>query len=300
MSDFLSRVASAPISWGVCEVPGWGTMLPSSRVLKEMSSLGFAATELGAPGFFPESAEGVTAELDTYGMTLLGAFTPFVFHQKSERETALASARDTAAFLKKAGATTLISSVVQDMDWSHPQPISQDEMSHMADMFNRVDDICEEFGLTQALHPHVQTMVETKDDISRVLEACDVGFCLDTGHMAFGGQDPVEFAREAFDRVRHVHLKDIRQDMTAAVLRREVSLMAATQAGIFTTLGAGDVDIAGVVQTLEAQGYRGWYVIEQDTAITDGVPLEGEGPLHQVSASLEYLTTIVAPTLEGV
>ena len=51
MSDFLSRVASAPISWGICEVPGWGAMLPTPRVLSEMSGLGLTATELGAPGF---------------------------------------------------------------------------------------------------------------------------------------------------------------------------------------------------------------------------------------------------------
>jgi len=207
-------------------------MLLSSRVLKEMSGLGFAATELGAPGFLPESADGITAELGSYGMTLLGAFTPFVFHQKPERESALGVARETAQFLQRAGATTLISSVVQDLGWSHPQPLSNNEMVHMAEMFDRVDDICQEFGLQQVLRPHVQTVVETKDDISRVLDACDVGFCLDTGHMAFGGQDPVEFARDAFDRVGHVHRKDIRLDMTAAGLRREISLMEATQAGI--------------------------------------------------------------------
>ena len=86
--------------------------------------------------------------------------------------------------------------------------------------------------------------------------------------------------------------------MVDPVLRREVTLMAATQAGIFTPLGQGDVDIMGVVQALEGAGYQGWYVIEQDTAITDGMPAEGDGPIHQITTSLEYLTTIVAPTLQ--
>jgi inosose dehydratase len=108
----------------------------------------------------------------------------------------------------------------------------------------------------------------------------------------------VQFAKDAMDRVGHVHLKDIRLDMVAPVLRREVSLMAATQAGIFTPLGQGDVDIMGVVQTLERAGYDGWYVIEQDTAITDGLPGEGEGPIHQVTTSMQYLVDTVAPTLE--
>lgn len=297
MSDFLSRVASAPISWGICEVPGWGAMLPKNRVLGEMASLGFTATELGAAGFLSEDPSELTAELDEYGMALLGGFTPVVLHDPSQRDATIASATATAKLFQQAGATKFVSSVVQDWDWSNPRALSIDEQRHMAEMLGVIDDICGEHGLQQVLHPHVQTLVETKDDISRVLDTCDVKFCLDTGHMAFGGQDPVEFAKDAFDRVGHVHLKDIRLEMVPAVLRREVSLMAATQAGVFTNLGAGDVDILGVVQTLEAGGYRGWYVIEQDTAITSGFPDEGEGPIEQVSASLKYLTDVVAPTL---
>jgi inosose dehydratase len=262
-----------------------------------MSSLGFTATELGAPGFLPEDGLDVQSELAKYGMTLLGGFTPVVLHDSSKRQETIDSARETAKLFQKAGATKFISSVVQDMDWSHPRALSNDEQKHMAEMLGVIDEICEEHGLQQVLHPHVQTLVETKDDISRVLDTCDVNFCLDTGHMAFGGQDPVQFAKDAMDRVGHVHLKDIRLDMTEAVLKREVSLMSATQAGLFTELGQGDVDIAGVVQTLESKGYRGWYVIEQDTALTSGLPVEGDGPIHQITASMRYLTDVVAPTL---
>jgi len=299
VSDFLSRVASAPISWGICEVPGWGEMMPSPRVLGEMSGLGFTATELGAPGFLPADPGDVKSELGNYNMSLLGAFTPVVIHDSAHRDEALASARAAARFLQRAGATKFISAPVLDMDWSIPRPLSSFEVTHMAEMFAIIDDICAEHGLEQVLHPHVQTLVETKDDISRVLDTCDVHFCLDTGHMAFGGQDPVEFAKDCMDRVGHVHLKDIRLDMVDPVLRREVTLMAATQAGIFTPLGQGDVDIRGVVQALEGAGYQGWYVIEQDTAIIGGLPEVGAGPIHQITTSLEYLTNTVAPTLKS-
>ena len=297
MSDFISRVASAPISWGICEVPDWGAMLPTDRVLGEMSGLGFTATELGAPGFLPDDPEELKEKLAEFGMTLLGGFTPVILHDAAERTATIESATATARLFQKAGATKFVSSVVQDMAWSNPRTLSSTEQKHMAEMFGIIDDICGEHGLQQVLHPHVQTLVETKDDISRVLDTCDVHFCLDTGHIAFGGQDPVEFAKTAFERVGHVHLKDIRLDMVAPVLRREVSLMAATQAGVFTPLGQGDVDILGVIQTLESSGYRGWYVIEQDTAITGAFPGDGKGPVEQVAASLKYLTDVVAPTL---
>jgi inosose dehydratase len=213
-------------------------------------------------------------------MTLLGGFTPVVLHDPSQRQATIDSATATARLFQQAGATKFVSAVVQDWDWAIPRPLTADEQRHMAEMFGVIDEICEEHGLQQVLHSHVQTLVETKDDINRVLDTCDVNFCLDTGHMAIGGQDPVAFAKEAMERVGHVHLKDVRLDMVPPVLRREVTLMAATQAGLFTPLGQGDVDILGVVQTLEAAGYRGWYVIEQDTAITEGLPPEGEGPIH--------------------
>ena len=299
MSDFLDRVASAPISWGICEVPGWGAMLPTARVLSEMAGLGMTATELGAPGFLPADPDEVKSQLASYGMTLMGGFTPVVLHDSSQREATIEGATASAALLQRAGATKFVSAVVQDMDWSIPRPLSVDEQKHMADMFHVIDEICDEHGLQQVLHSHVQTLVETKDDVNRVLDTCDVNWCLDTGHMAIGGVDPVQFAKESMERVGHVHLKDVRLDMAAPVLRRETTLMAATQAGLFTPLGQGDVDITGVVQALEAAGYSGWYVIEQDTAITDGLPPDGEGPINEVRTSMQYLTDVVAPALVG-
>jgi inosose dehydratase len=295
MKSFLDRVSSAPISWGICEVPGWGEMLPTDRVLSEMASLGFKATELGAPGFLPDDPQALKALLAKYGMTLIGGFTPLVLHNSSERQKTIDSAMATARLFQEAGATMFVSSIVQDMDWSYPEKLSTEEQKHMVDMFGVIDDICDEHGLKQVLHPHVQTLVETKDDINRVLDTCDVNFCLDTGHIALGGMDPVKFAKESFDRVGHVHLKDVNLAMGPAVLRREISLMQATQNGLFTPLGQGSVDILGVVEALEARGYQGRYVIEQDTAITDGMPAMGEGPLLQVTESMKYLIDVVAP-----
>ncbi len=299
MSTFLDRVASAPISWGICEVPGWGAMLPTPRVLAEMSGLGLPATELGAPGFLPTSPEDVRSTLADYDMTLIGGFTPVVLHDPAFRERSIAEARRVADLFQRAGATEFISAIVYDPDWSVPQPLDADERRHLMEMFGIIDEICAEYGLNQVLHSHVQTVVETKADIEMVYSGCDVSFCLDTGHMAIGGQDPVEFAREAFDRVGHVHLKDVNLALVPPVLAREKTLMAATQEGLFTPLGQGDVDISGVVEALESRGYRGWYVIEQDTALTDGLPAEGEGPIEQVVTSMDYLRDVVAPRVAG-
>ena len=298
MSDFLARVASAPISWGICEVPGWGAMLPTRRVLQEMSDLGFRTTELGAPGFLPQEPAELKSLLSDFGMTLSGGFTPIEPHEASRREATLAYARSAARLLADSGATLFISAAIMDSDWSVPRTLNAGEHRYMVETLALVDEICAEHGLVQVLHPHVQTLVETADDVNRILDVCDVKWCLDTGHLAIGGIDPVEFAKDVVERVGHVHLKDVRLDMVPAVLRRETSLKAATQAGLFTQLGHGDVDIVGVIQSLEAANYRGSYVIEQDMAIAGPMPEDGQGPALEVESSLTYLRNVVAPTLE--
>ena len=155
-------------------------------------------------------------------------------------------------------------------------------------------DIVGEYGMTQAMHPHLRTIVETRDDILRVLEVSDVGWTFDMGHMQIGGMDPMEFMDLAFDRIRHVHRKDVVMDRAMPVFRHEQSIMEGVQAGMFSNLGQGDVPIGDIVQTLEARGYDQWYVLEQDAAITTGEPEVGSGPFLDVQASIEYLRGIEA------
>lgn len=146
--------------------------------------------------------------------------------------------------------------------------------------------------MVQALHPHLHTIVESDDDVKRVLDLSDIGWTLDTGHLHIGGTDPLWFANEAFDRVRHVHLKDVRLDLAAPVAANEQSIMEGVQAGMFCNLGQGDVAIRDVVVALETSGYADWYVLEQDAALTEGLPAEGSGPVLDVQASIEYLRSV--------
>lgn len=298
MKNFVDRIASAPISWGICEVPGWGRMLPTDRVLNEMIGLGITATEYGAPGFLPDEPEAVRSVLDEKDMSLIGGFTPLVLHDKRQRNETIARTRQVADRFRRAGATMLVSCPVMDDDWSIPRELESSEQSHLFDMLGVVDEICGEFGLKQVLHPHLQTVVETSSDVRRVLDGCDVAWCLDTGHLAIGGVDPVDFARQAADRVGHVHLKDVRMEVVPRLLDRSLTIMRGVQEGLFPALGQGDVAIADVVVTLERAGYQGWYVVEQDTAITGELPADGDGPVADMRSSMRYLREVVAPMLE--
>lgn len=290
--SFLERVASAPISWGICEVPGWGKMLPTDRVLSEMQELGLVGTELGAPGFLPAQASQIKEVLEEKNLRLLGGFTPVVVHDSSQRSQTLESIRKTIDLFVKTGATHLVTSPVYTWDWDIPQALDNDQIKNMFKTFNEIDKICDDNGISNVLHPHLMTIVESRQDVERVLDGCDVDWCLDTGHLAIGGVDVLDFAKKAFDRIGHVHLKDVNLSKAPAVLSRSKTIMEGVQDGLFTPLGKGDVPIAEVVGYLEGQGYQGWYVIEQDLAITGQLPEVGQGPVRLVSESLDYLKAL--------
>src|SRR5215475_9822630 len=99
----LDRLAAAPISWGVCEVPGWGLQLEPDRVLAEMHELGVAATEAGPDGYLGSVSEA-RATLARHGLELVGGFLPVVLHDPGQLEATLAKVRRTAALFADLGA----------------------------------------------------------------------------------------------------------------------------------------------------------------------------------------------------
>ena len=115
-----------------------------------------------------------------------------------------------------------------------------------------------------------------------------MGFCLDTGHLVLGGSDPVEIARHAGERVSHHHLKDVDRNIATKVGARELGYKEGATRGMFQPLGDGDVDVREVIRLVQASGYGGWYVLEQDTVV-EAEPGEGEGPVVNVRKSLEFL-----------
>src|SRR5918998_4946246 len=118
------RLAGAPISWGVCEVPGWGRQLPPERVLSEMAGLGLTATELGPLGYLPLEPGALRARLAEFGLALVGGFVPLVLHEPG-CDAARAAAAETAATLAAAGADVFVAAAVMDAGWSAPAPLDE-------------------------------------------------------------------------------------------------------------------------------------------------------------------------------
>ena len=287
-------MAAGPISWGVCEVPGWGVQLPPERVLAEIRALGIRDVEAGPLGYLGVDARAIRSLLNRHGLSLVGGFVPVVLHEPARLDDTLASVRRVAALYAEAGGRVLVSAGVVDLDWSPRVELDAAGWRTFCDGLVRLDEVAVEHDLLHVLHPHVGTLVERVEDVERVLDGSDVRLCLDTGHLTLGGADPARLAREARERIGHVHLKDVRGGPAAELRSGRATLVEATRRGLFAPLGDGEARVADTVRALEQSGYDGWYVLEQDTTLSDAaVPPPGTGPAADARRSIEFLRSVI-------
>jgi len=286
---FRDRIAGAPVSWGVCEVPGWGHQLDVDTVLGQMRDLGLAATEFGPEGYLPDDPATEAALLASYGLRAVGGFLPAVLHQRGHDplpavdrfvDRCLATGAEVVVLAAASGGEGYdVRPVLDEPGWT--------TLLHRLD---RLADHVAARGVLLALHPHVGTMVETADEVERVVRGSRVGLCIDTGHLLVGGSDPVAVTAAHADRVVHVHLKDVDAALAARVRSGSSSFGEAVRNGVFRPLGDGDVDVASLVRTLEEAGYLGWYVLEQDVRLAG--PEQAEAPYADVRRCLDYLARV--------
>ncbi|MEV0423720.1 TIM barrel protein, partial [Streptosporangium canum] len=239
------KTAGAPISWGVCEVPGWGRQLDRSQVLAEMRELGLTATELGPQGFLPPSPSRCRSLLDGYGLRAVGGFVPVVLHDPHhdplpEVRAAMRAFRDGDVEVVVLAAST------GGESYDARPALAASGWKTLLTNLRRILKNAKEFGRTVTLHPHVGTMVENPEEVDRVLDGSAVPLCLDTGHLLIGGTDPAELVTRAAGRVAHVHLKDVDAALAERVRAGELSYTEAVKAGIYRPLGRGDVDVPGI------------------------------------------------------
>jgi inosose dehydratase len=283
------RVAGAPISWGVCEVPGWGYQLDATAVLSQMRELGLRATEFGPDGFLATDPDRRADQLASYGLRAVGGFLPVLLHDPGHDP--LPEVDRFMDLCVATGAGVVVLAAYAGVDGYDARPVLGDDgWQVLLGNLDRIAARASSRGMVPALHPHVGTMVETGSETERVLAGSGIGLCVDTGHLLVGGADPVALTAAHANRVVHVHLKDVDAAGAARVRTGETSFGAAVRAGMFRPLGEGDVDIAGMVRTLEAAGYDGWYVLEQDVML--GGPEDEVTPYADVRTSLDFLTEV--------
>src|SRR5688572_18643774 len=208
IEDIKYRIAGAPISWGVCEVPGWGYQLGPGRVLAEMREVGLTATEFGPDGFLPAQPDAMTRVLDHHGLQAIGGFTPLLLHV-ADHDPVPEVERLLEGYAAS-GAGVLVLSAVTGAEGYDSRPVLDDDgWRVLLGNLDRLATLAASRRVRVVLHPHVGTMVENGPEVRRVLEGSGISLCLDTGHLLIGGTDPAELARQAPERIAHVHFKDV-------------------------------------------------------------------------------------------
>ncbi|MGH3320907.1 MAG: TIM barrel protein [Streptosporangiaceae bacterium] len=285
------RIAAAPISWGVCEVPGWGHQMSTERVLGEMRDLGLSATEAGPDGFLPSEASRLCESLDRYGLRLVGGFLPLVLHgdRRRWRPPLDGVARRFAA---AGGEVVVLAAATGLAGYDARSELTAEEWGRLCAALDEAARLVAGRGLRAVLHPHVGTVVERPDEIARVLGGSSISLCVDTGHIMAGGGDPVTITRQAPERVGHVHVKDVRAELARLVAEGKLPYSDAVRDGLFCPLGDGDIDVPALVEGLGGAGYDGWYVLEQDVML-DAEPPGGHGPRGGVGQSAAYLRSLL-------
>lgn len=284
------RIAGAPISWGVCEVPGWGYQLGPDRVLKEMREVGLLATELGPEGFLPIDPNAMASVLSQHGLQAVGGFTPLLLHVPG-RDPLPEVDRILDGYVASGSEILILSAVTGSVGYDARPQLDEAEWQRLLSNLDRVATLAADRSVQAVLHPHVGTMIETGQEVQQVLDGSSISLCLDTGHLLIGGTDPAELARQAPERIAHLHLKDVDSTIAAKVQSGQLAYSEAVHKGMYRPLGQGDVDVPAIVGRVRAHGYHGWYVLEQDTIVTEEP--RDEGPVADVRTSAEYLRTVL-------
>jgi inosose dehydratase len=284
------HIANAPCSWGVLEFEETGERSDAySMVLDEIAATGYAGTELGDWGFMPTDPQQLRAELDRRKLAMLGAFVPIELASERAHQPGIETAVRTAKLLAATGGSSAVL-VLADDSGTDPNRIARAGRIVKADSLSPDDCVTfargaeavakavrDETGLRTVFHPHCAGFIETPWEIDELMARTDpalLGLCYDTGHISFGGGDPMKVLQAYMSRIWHVHFKDFKPDAFAATRAQSLDYSGAIRLGIFCELGEGNVDFPSVLQELRRARYDGWIVVEQDVLPGMGAPAE--------------------------
>jgi inosose dehydratase len=287
------RIATAVVNWNNPDIPDVFPWMPYGEALDHMVEAGYDATEWGPS--MPTDPDELREALGSRGLDLVGAFVGLGFRDAAKIESELDRAMGIARFLSVNGGKVLVAAEAGD-DRRRGEAGHVDESRGLTDeqwrnLGGGLDELARRvapLGMTVAFHNHVGTYVETPAETARLLDETDpalVGWCLDIGHLAFGGGNAIDMLPRYADRVQHVHAKDVSAKVLAQAKAEGWSFGQALAKFIFPPLGEGIARIPDVVEALVRVGYDGWYVIEQDTA---------PDPTAVAGANREYLEALLA------
>ena len=276
------KIGIAPIAWTNDDMPDLGRENTFEQCVSEMALAGYAGTEIGNK--YPKDTQTLRRALELRHLQIASAwFSAFLTTKPyEETERAFIAHRD---FLHEMGAKVIVvseqgHSVQGKIDvpiFGCKYVMDDAEWSTLCAGLDRLGRLAAEKGMKIVYHHHMGTVVQTAAEIDRLMSHTDPEFVyllFDSGHLVFSGEDALTVLKKYVNRVKHVHLKDIRPDVLKTVKEHEMSFLDAVRAGAFTVPGDGSIDFMPIFRILNENNYEGWLLVEaeQDPALAN--PLE--------------------------
>lgn len=275
------NLAIAPIAWTNDDLPDLGAENTFEQCVSEMALSGFKGSEIGNK--YPKDVETLKHKLNVRGLQICNAWFSSLLLSDGYDATieAFIKHRD---FLYALGAKVIGASEqgnsIQGTSKSifGDKPVYTDEQwALIAKGFNEMGRLAKEKGMYFTVHHHMGTGVQTEAEIDKLMEITDsdlVYLLYDTGHLAFSGEDAIGVLKKYVNRVKHVHLKSIRQDVINEGKEKGWSFLDCVRAGAFTVPGDGDFDFTPVFDILSGADYEGWVVVEAEQDPAKANPYE--------------------------
>jgi inosose dehydratase len=273
------RLGINPITWSNDDMPELGGATPLETCLAEARAAGFEGIELGNK--FPRESARLGPILERHGLALVSGWYSARLRERSVEEEArhlephLTLLREMGCEVVILAETSGSVAGARDLPVARRPRLRDSEWASFAAGLTELAERVERRGLRIAYHHHMGTVIETEAEVDRLMATAgrSVGLLLDTGHLAYAGADPAAVARRHIGRIVHVHCKDVRPAVLAAMRAGERSFLDAVVEGVFTVPGDGGVDFPAVLSVLKAGGYGGWLVVEAEQDPAKAHPL---------------------------
>ena len=275
-------VGITPTGWTNDDYPLLGNDISFGQIVSEMALAGYQGCSVGHK--FPKDEAVLKAELDRRGLRVSEPWHSTFFTVNNMRERSIEAFHDTMGFIKRMGGTTVVvAELGQAVHQQAVPPIANkphfddDQWAAMTSGLNELGRIANDAGMTLCYHHHMGTGVMTRAETDRLMAETDpdlVHLLLDTGHLYWAGDDPLDMAKAYASRIRHVHLKDIRHDVMERCNAGNLSFQESVMEGVFTVPGDGAIDFAPIFRTLADAGYRGWLMVEAEQDAAKANPLD--------------------------
>lgn len=289
MTELGDRLGPDKVKLGVCCTLWWNDDFPTidadisfGQAVSEMALAGFQGCSIGHK--YPSDAAELKAALDLRGLRVSEPWTSTYFTISKMRQKTIAAFEETLAHIKALGGTELVvaefgaSSHLLPVDVFANRPVLTDaQWDDLTSGLEELGKIANSAGMKLSYHHHMGTGVMTRADVDRLMASTDPGLVhllLDTAHIAFAGDDPLDMARTYADRIGHVHMKSIRPEVVSRVREEGLSFQEGVELGVFTVPGDGAIDFRPILEVLADASYQGWLVVEAEQDPNKAIPLE--------------------------